>query len=147
MAADSTMDSLVMEIKGIMEDARRQASQQINNTMLNTYWNIGRAIVEREQDGNLKAQYGTRLLPELSKRLTLELGKGYSRSNLQNMRILYHEYPEIRQIASGKLSWSHYNELVSVKDKDARAFYEHECINAGWSVEELKRQIGTSLFE
>jgi len=86
-------------------------------------------------------------LPELSKRLTSELGRGYSRSNLQNMRLLYHEYPEIRQIASGKLSWSHYNELVGVKDPDARSFYEHECAGARWSVEELKRQIGTSLFE
>jgi hypothetical protein len=91
--------------------------------------------------------YGKKLLPELSKRLTKELGRGYSRSNLQNMRLLYHEYPEICQITSGKLTWSHYLELLAVTDNDARAFYEHECMNSKWSVKELSRQIGTSLFE
>ena len=147
MADSNAMDLLVAEIKAIMEKARRQVAQRINNAMLSTYWNIERAIVEREQDGNLKAQYGTRLLQELSKRLTRELGKGYSRSNLQNMQLLYYEYPEICQIESDKLSWSHYVELVYIKDPDARLFYEHEFINARWSVDELKRQIGTSLFE
>ena len=144
---NNALDFLVAEIKTIMEEARKQVARRVNNVMLNTYWHVGRAIIEHEQNGNLKAQYGTKLLPELSKRLTLELGRGYSRSNLQNMRLLYHEYPEIRQIESGKLTWSHYNELVGVKDLDARAFYEHECVSAGWSVDELKRQIGTSLFE
>jgi predicted nuclease of restriction endonuclease-like (RecB) superfamily len=144
---DNVMGELVAEIKSIMDEARRQVARWVNDTMLNTYWNVGRTIVEYEQKGSLKAQYGARLLPELSKRLTHELGRGYSRSNLQNMRLLYNEYPEISKIASGKLSWSHYNELVGVKDSDARAFYEHECSNARWSVEELKRQIGTSLFE
>lgn len=91
-------------------------------------------------------RYGKQLLPELSKRLTSELGRGYSRSNLQNMRALYREYP-ICQTLSGKLSWSHYIGLLAVSDKDARAFYEQECINAKWSVDELNRQIGTSLFE
>jgi predicted nuclease of restriction endonuclease-like (RecB) superfamily len=140
------MDMLVAEIRAIMEAARANLSREVNTTMLNTYWQVGRIIVEREQDGNLKAQYGKKLLIELSKRLTTELGRGYSRSNLYNMRELYLQYPKIRT-ASGKLSWSHYLELLSVHDADARAFYEQECANARWSVEELKRQIGSSLFE
>jgi predicted nuclease of restriction endonuclease-like (RecB) superfamily len=140
------MDMLVAEIRAIMEAARANLSREVNTTMLNTYWQVGRTIVEREQNGNLKAQYGKKLLLELSKRLTKELGRGYSRSNLYNMRELYLQYPKI-QTTSGKLSWSHYLELLSVRDVDARAFYEQECINARWSVEELKRQIGSSLFE
>jgi predicted nuclease of restriction endonuclease-like (RecB) superfamily len=129
-----------------MKTAQTNIVSEINTTMLNTYWQIGRTIVKREQNGNLKAQYGKKLLLELSKRLTKELGKGYSRSNLYNMRELYLQYPKI-QTASGKLTYSHYLELLSVQDKDARAFYEQECINSRWSVKELNRQIGTSLFE
>jgi predicted nuclease of restriction endonuclease-like (RecB) superfamily len=140
------LDVLVAEIRAIMETARANLSREINTTMLSTYWQVGRTIVEREQNGNLKAKYGKKLLPELSKRLTVELGRGYSRSNLYNMRELYLQYPKI-QTTSGKLSWSHYLELLSVSDKDARSFYEHECVTARWSVEELKRQIGSSLFE
>jgi predicted nuclease of restriction endonuclease-like (RecB) superfamily len=130
----NAMDLLVAEIRAIMEAARSNLSREVNTTMLNTYWQVGRTIVEREQNGELKAQYGTRLLTELSKRLSNELGRGYSRSNLYNMRELYMQYPKI-QTTSGKLSWSHYLELLSVKDKDARAFYEHECENAKWSAE------------
>jgi predicted nuclease of restriction endonuclease-like (RecB) superfamily len=144
--SSNAMDLLVAEIRAIMEAARANLSREVNTTMLNTYWQVGRTIVEREQNGELKAQYGAKLLTELSKRLSKELGRGYSRSNLYNMRELYMQYPKI-QTTSGKLSWSHYLELLSVKDKDARAFYEQECSNAKWSVDELKRQIGTSLFE
>lgn len=140
------MDLLISEIRTIMKTAQTNIVSEINTTMLNTYWQIGRTIVKREQNGNLKAQYGKKLLLELSKRLTKELGKGYSRSNLYNMRELYLQYPKI-QTASGKLTYSHYLELLSVQDKDARAFYEQECINSRWSVKELNRQIGTSLFE
>lgn len=145
--SNNAMDQLVIEIREIMSAARANLSREVNTVMLTTYWKVGQTIVEREQNGELKAQYGSKLLLELSKRLTKELGRGYSRSNLQNMRLLYYEYPEICQTASGKLTWSHYIELLSVKDKDARSFYEQECINTRWSVDELKRQIGTSLFE
>ena len=75
------MDLLVAEIKGIMEEARRQVARQVNNAMLNTYWHVGRVIIEHEQNGNLKAQYGTWLLLELSKRLTTELGRGRITTN------------------------------------------------------------------
>ena len=86
------------------------------------------------------------MLKSLSKELTRELGKGFSRSNLQNMRLLYLNYP-ICQSLSGKLSFTHYCELFSVSDKNARSFYEQEAQNSNWSVRELKRQINTSLFE
>lgn len=142
----STMDKWVDEIKSIMETARNQAAQDLNNIMLATYWRLGQSIVENEQSGELKAQYGKRVLSELSKRLTLELGKGYSKSNLYNMRDFYAVYPQFKN-PMGKLSWSHYIELKGISDPDARNFYENECANARWSVSELRRQIDTSLFE
>ena len=137
---------IVEQIKSLMETARSAVAKEVNSTMLAAYWEIGHVIVEREQEGEIKAKHGKRLLPELSKRLTRELGRGFSRSNLQNMRLLYLTYP-ICQTLSGKLSWSHYIELLSVSDKDARSFYEQECLNSRWSVKELNRQIETSLFE
>ncbi|MDR3048375.1 MAG: PDDEXK nuclease domain-containing protein [Elusimicrobiota bacterium] len=129
-----------------MEKSRASIARDINNYLLSTYWEIGRTVIEYEQNGAIKAQYGKKLLPKLSKILTKELGKGFSRSNLQNMRNFYVEYP-IYQTLSGKLSWSHYCELLIISDKSKRKFYEQECINSNWSVRELQRQIETSLFE
>ncbi|WP_373481762.1 YhcG family protein [Acetobacterium sp.] len=103
-------------------------------------------MVDNEQAGSEKAEYGKQLLKSLSKELTRELGKGFSRSNLQNMRLLYLNYP-ICQSLSGKLSFTHYCELFTVSDKNARSFYEQEALNSNWSVREMKRQIDTSLFE
>jgi len=146
MSMDNGLRPLVEQIKTLMEAARSTVAKEVNSTMLTAYWEIGRIIVEREQEGEIKAQYGKRLLLELSKRLTVELGRGFSKSNLYNMREFYLGYPKF-QTSSGKLSWSHYIELLSVYDKDARSFYEQECLNSRWSVKELNRQIGTSLFE
>ena len=143
---ENGLQLIVDQIKNLLEEARADISRKVNSTMLAAYWEVGHIIVEREQEGEIKAKYGKRLLPELSKRLTRELGRGFSRSNLQNMRSFYLTYP-ICQTLSGKLSWSHYIELLSVSDKDARSFYEQECLNSRWSVKELNRQIGTSLFE
>jgi predicted nuclease of restriction endonuclease-like (RecB) superfamily len=126
--------------------ARSAIAHEINGYQLKTYWKIGRIIVEHEQKGSIKAEYGKRLLPEISKRLTRELGRGFSVSNLQFMRRFFLEY-QIQQTLSVKLSWSHYCELLIISDKDKRDFYEQECINSVWSVRELKRQIETSLFE
>ena len=113
---------------------------------MSTYWNIGRIIVAHEQDNRERADYGKQTLKQLSKELTKEFGKGFSRSNLQNMRAFYLVYP-ICQTVSGKLSWSHYCELLTISDENKRSFYEKEAINSGWSIRELKRQISTSLFE
>jgi len=142
----TTMDKWIEEIKEIMAKARQRIANDVNNVMLDTYWQLGKSIVENEQSGELKAQYGKRVLAELSKRLTLELGRGYSKSNLYNMRDLFIAYPKF-QMLSGKISWSHYIEIISLDDPDERSFYEKECANARWSVNELKRQIGVSLYE
>ena len=142
----TAMDRWIDDIKEIMEAARYQIASDLNSIMLETYWKLGKSIVENEQNGDLKAQYGKKVLSELSKRLSVELGRGYSKSNLYNMRDFYIVYPKF-QVPTGKLTWSHYIELKGVADADARSFYEQECAKARWSVDELKRQIGTSLFE
>ena len=129
-----------------MSIARRNVAIQVNNELITAYWNIGRVIVEYEQDNNKRAEYGQKTLKLLSRTLTKEFGKGFSVSNLQFMRRFYQTY-QIQQTVSVKLSWSHYCELLSISDKDKRSFYEKECIRSGWSVRELKRQISTSLFE
>ena len=143
---DKVHDDVFNNIKSLMDEARKKVYRQVNNILLETYREIGRIIVEDEQDHAERAEYGKELLIDLSKRLTKEYGKGFSRSNLQNMRNLYLSYP-ICQTLSGKLTWSHYCELLSISDEKKRSFYEKESINANWSVRELKRQIKTSLFE
>ena len=136
----------VSEIRALLETSRKNIAQQVNQELLSTYWKIGEVIVRYEQNDSVRAAYGEKTLLQLSKALTKELGRGFSRSNLQNMRLLYLNYP-ICQTVSGKLSWSHYCELLSISDKDKRSFYEKEAVNAGWSVREMKRQIDSSLFE
>ena len=86
---NQAMDNLVIKIREIMESSKQNLIREVNSVMLHTYWQIGHIIVEHEQNGELKAQYGTKLLVELSKRLTKEIGKGYSRSNLYSMREFY----------------------------------------------------------
>ena len=136
----------VSEIRSLLEASRKNVAQQVNQELLSTYWKIGEIIVRYEQNDSVRAAYGEKTLPQFSKVLTKELGKGFSRSNLQNMRLLYLNYP-ICQTLSGKLSWSHYCELLSISDKEKRSFYEKEAVNSGWSVRELRRQIESSLFE
>ena len=137
---------MIEEIKKVILDGRKKVVYEVNNAMLSAYWNVGRIIVENEQNGNIKAEYGKQVIKELSKELKKVLGSGFSVSNLFNMRKFYVTYPKF-QTLSGKLSWSHYCELLSIENVDERNFYERECINSNWSVRELKRQIGTSLFE
>ena len=133
-------------IKQLMDQARNRVSREVNTILVQTYWEIGRFIVENEQGNIERAEYGKKLIADLSKRLTKEYGKGFSKSNLFNMRNFYLTFP-IFQTLSGKLSWSHYCELLSISDIKKRSFYEKEAIQANWSVKELKRQIKTSLFE
>lgn len=139
-------DNVFFEIKQVMLEARKNVANIVNVELLNAYWQIGRIIVEHEQDSQERAVYGKGLLNELSKELTEEFGRGFSVSNLQFMRRFYQDYP-IQQTLSVKLSWSHYCELLSISDLSKRLFYEKEAINSRWSVRELKRQINTSLFE
>ena len=131
----ASYESVFNDIKLVLEQGRRHAVAHVNHEMLVTYWNIGRVIVEHEQTNPNRAEYGAATLKRLSRELTEEYGKGFSRSNLQNMRLLYLDYP-ICQTLSGKLSWSHYCELLIISDPDKRSFYEREAIAGGWSVRE-----------
>lgn len=138
-------EALVNEITSIITNARNNVAKQVNNELLNAYWNIGRVIVEDELKNN-RGEYGKKQLLAISKNLTNKFGKGFSQSNLYNMKMFYTKYP-IFQSVTGKLSWTHYCELLYISDDDKRSFYEKEAINANWSVRELKRQISSSLFE
>lgn len=142
----SDFTPVVREIRQMLDNARSNVARQVNSELLATYWNIGRIICEYEQTLPDRADYGKQTLKALSRELTDVFGKGFSRSNLQNMRLLYLSF-EKSQTLSGKLSWSHYCELLSIFDPDKRSFYEKEAVNSAWSVRELKRQIESSLFE
>ena len=136
-------NSMMNEIRELLLNARQRMAVQVNTELLSTYWNVGKIIVEHEQENKDRADYGKQTLKELSKELTKEFGKGFSVSNLQFMRRFYQSY-QIQQTVSVKLSWSHYCELLTISDPDKRSFYEKETINPG-SIRELKRQISTSL--
>ena len=140
------LSSMVLDIRNIMETARRNVAQEVNNELIVAYWKIGEIIVRYEQNDNIRAAYGKQTLKQLSKTLTTEFGKGFSISNIQFMRRFYQEY-KIQQTLSVKLTWSHYCELLAISDKNKREFYEQEAKNSNWSVRELKRQINTSLYE
>ena len=137
---------LVDSIGIAIENARQRAIQTVNNELLRANWEVGKYIVEYEQNGNEKAEYGSSLLTNLSKDLKSRFGKGFSKSNIYLMRQFYLKY-QIFQSVTGKLTWTHYAELLSVSDDIARGFYEVQAVNEKWSVRELKRQINSSLFE
>ena len=119
----------------------RCAHQAVNVCITETYWQIGYRIVEFEQSGKARADYGKALLANLSRDLTLRHGKGFSRSNLVYMRILYLNYP-ISQKPSDLLSWSHYVELHRIDDKLEHSFYEQQAISEKWSVPDLPELAG-----
>ena len=121
----STMNGLVSEIKTVLEAARGNVARQVNHELLNAYWNIGRIITEYEQTVPERADYGKQTLKELSRVLTAEFCKGFSVSNIYNMRQFYRDYP-IFQSVTGKLTWTHYCELLGISDPNRRSFYEKE---------------------
>jgi len=137
---------LLIKIKQIITASRSKLAQTINNELIQTYWEIGKAIIEKERTNNFDNKSSRQIILELSKQLSKELGKGFSRSNLFYMRNFYLYFPNV-QTVSGQLTWSHYCELLVVNDENKRSFYEKESINSHWSVRELKRQIASSLFE
>ncbi len=136
---------LIKNIGSVFNKAKSKIISTINVEMLGAYWEIGKHIVEFEQKGKLKAEYGKQLLIKLSKDLSVKYGKGFSRSNLQYMRLFYLYYP-IRQTVSGKLSWSHYVELLSISNDLERKFYQKQTEIENWTVRELKRQKKSGLF-
>jgi len=141
-----TFEDLVEGIKKVDRAAKRHVARETNRTQLLSYWLNGRMIVVYELRGRDRAEYGDQTIKQLSKRLTKELGRGYSMTNLYNMRQFYNEH-QIFQSVTGKLSWTHYCELMSVSDPQRRSFYEHEAANSGWSVREMRRQMDSLLFE
>lgn len=136
---------LIEQIGEVYQSAQKRFASAVNTEMLNTYWEIGKYIVEFEQGGKLKASYGKSLLVNLAKDLSLRHGRGFSRSNLSYMRLLYGSYPKCEML-SHKLGWSHYVELLKVDDDLARSFYEQQSITENWTVTELKRQKNSGLF-
>jgi predicted nuclease of restriction endonuclease-like (RecB) superfamily len=146
MEIQNQYELLVDQISATYKKAQSRAIAAIQTESIAAYWQMGQQIVEYEQKGQSKAEYGKHLLLNLSKDLTLRHGKGFSRSNLQYMRLFYLKYP-ICQKASGKLSWSHYVELVSIDDDLARQFYENQILRENWSIPELKRQKKSGLFQ
>ncbi|MBA9078270.1 MULTISPECIES: PDDEXK nuclease domain-containing protein [Rufibacter] len=139
-------NGLVQQIGSLLDAGRAQAGRAINTILVQTYWQIGRHIVEFEQGGNAKAEYGANLLDRLSKELTLAYGKGFSRSNLFQIRQFYTRFPKI-QTQSGQLSWSHYNEILKADTDLEVSFYTRQCEKEDWSVRELKRQMKSLLFQ
>lgn len=149
----------------LLIQARQKVAQTINNTMAMAYFEIGRMIVEEEQQGKEKAEYGKRVLKELSEKLVAEFGKGFSEDNLSNMRKFYLVYTNqsninisetlsrkspnsIKQTVSAqfKLTWSHYLKLMRIADANERNFYEIEAIKNNWSLRELQRQYDSALY-
>lgn len=145
-ASESRLDLLYRQVREILSAARGRAWQAVNTVMTEAYWEVGRVIVEEEQAGRERADYGKRIIEGLSVRLREEFGKGYDRSNLFHMRAFFLAYPKVDAVRR-QLSWTHYRLLLRVDKPDARAFYETEAANARWSTRELERQINSLLFD
>lgn len=137
---------MIKEITKLVDEIKNNIAKEINKSIVYTYWSIGKIIVLNEKEHNNRMEYGKEVLKGLSNELTKYLGKGYSYTKLKYMRLFYKTYPNFDDL-NEKLSWSHYCELIIIKDNNKRNFYEKECINSNWSVRELKRQLSTSLFE
>jgi predicted nuclease of restriction endonuclease-like (RecB) superfamily len=136
------------EISNLLKEARKSIVSNINTTMTKTYFLIGKRIVEEEQNGNERAEYGENLIKNLSKRLTEEFGKGFSKRNLWQMKQFYLAYSKVQTVsAQFKLSWSHYLILTRMENIEERNFYEIESIQNNWSLRELRRQIDSALYE
>jgi predicted nuclease of restriction endonuclease-like (RecB) superfamily len=170
-------DSILADISAVINSARRAGARSVNCIMTAAYWAIGRRIVELEQGGKTRADYGEDLLVRLSVDLTKKFGRGFAKSNLYQMRAFYTAYQDILQTASGEsanlpplaelknlqtpsgkssladvarcfpLPWSAYVRLLSVKNRNARRFYEAEALRGGWSVRQLDRQIDSQFYE
>ncbi len=143
-----TNNNIYQEIKELLYSAKNRVYQTINTTMTETYFQIGKRIVEEEQGGETRAEYGKSLLKLLSVQLINEFGKGFSVDNLENMRRFYLAFQKSETVSRKfELSWSHYIFLTRIENIDERNFYEIESIENSWSLRELKRQFDSGLFE
>ena len=143
---DLNQSTLIESIKEIITNARKSVAINVNHELVAAYWNVGKVIVDNERANRIDSASSRQIILKLSKHLSIEIGKGFSRSNLFNMRKFYLEYPDV-QTVSGQLTWSHICELLIIEDVQKRSFYEKETIHSSWSVRELKRQVDTSLYE
>lgn len=143
---DKAISLVYQQIRDVLTEARSQAYQAVNSAMVQAYWNIGRIIIEEEQHGELRAEYGERLISDLSKKLAVEFGRGFDKRNLWFMRSFYMCYPKMNALRS-ELSWTHYRLLLRVDQPDVRQFYMEECIAGRWSTRQLERQICSFYYE
>ncbi|MFT5813026.1 MAG: putative nuclease of restriction endonuclease-like (RecB) superfamily [Psychroserpens sp.] len=152
-ANSSQSSNLVNDIRHLLEQSRQRLQQTVFfifyykvATMVQSYWQVGRLIVEDEQQGKSRATYGKRVLQQLASTLTTEFGKGFDLTNLRNMRRFYLAFP-IRETVSLELSWSHYNHLARIENEQARNWYKAEAVEQSWSVRALERQLGVLYYE
>lgn len=139
-------EDIYSEIKETLLLSRNHAYAAVNFAMVQAYWQIGKIIVENEQNGNLRAEYGKAVLQEVSEKLQQEFGNGFSVRNLQQMRKFYVTFPNTNALRS-QLTWTHYRALLRVENDDARNWYMEECVRSAWSSRQLERQISTLYYE
>ena len=146
----NSSENLYEKITLLLDSARAKTVSLVNTTMVQTYYEIGRIIVEEEQKGKARAEYGKETLKNLSVRLTASYGKGFSVENLDRMRFFFKTYSKSSTVltkSSELLSWSHYLFLMRIDNPEERAFYEKEAYNSHWSLREMKRQFNSALYE
>ena len=141
-----TQDTFVGEIRTIINQARSAAVRSVDFSRVQMYWNIGRRIVEEEQHGKERADYGTYLIKNLAKELEPEYGSGFGVRQLERARQFYRVYP-IASTVRSQLNWSQYRMLIQIEDPDKREYYELESVNSGWTARETERQINSMLYE
>ena len=139
-------EGLLRNLRTLIQEARQKALRAVDAVQVLTCWEIGRYIVEFEQGGSIRAEYGTRLLPIPADSLTNEFGRGFDASNLRYMRLFYQAFP-IRDALRHELSWTHYRTLLKVDQAGARSWYMAEAAAQGWSTRALERQINTLYYE
>ncbi len=139
-------NQMIEEIRTLLINSRLQLQQSVNSVMVQTYWNIGKIIVEDEQDGQERAAYGKKQLEQISNTLTQEFGKGFDARNLRSMRQFYLNFSNWNAVST-KLSWTHYRTLIRIENQDARDWYIKETIENNWSTRALERQVSKLYYE
>jgi hypothetical protein len=142
----SKTEVLLTALREIITDARKQALRAVDQVQVRTCWEIGRHIVEFEQQGQPRAAYGKKLLPRLAESLTREFGKGFDTSNLRYMRLFYKAFPMCDAVRH-ELSWTHYRTLIRVENETARMWYMQEAVSQNWGTRALERQVNTLYYE
>lgn len=145
-ATDPALQILIGHLRALVADARHQALRAVDSIQVRTCWEMGRHIVEFEQGGTRRAEYGKRLLPKLAEALTAEFGRGFDERNLRNMRAFFQVFPNWHAVRT-ELSWTHYRTLLRVENPQARQWYMDEAAQQNWSSRALERQIGTLYYE